>query len=218
MEENLASLSIGDGEEEVFEVPSELLETEDDYAHCLVGKFLTSSVIHFLAMRNTLADLWHPLGGISITDIGEKRICFRFYTEIDMNRVLEGCPWFFNGHLLVLRRLDKGDDPLQVPIEFASFWVQVHNLPPGLMSEGMAKQFGKFIGQFLEYDSKLVITGRKQYMRIKVGVHINCPLKRKKKISLGKDRTVYVFFQYEKLSLFCFICGLGTGKAFAHFA
>ncbi|GMI85604.1 hypothetical protein like AT3G31430 [Hibiscus trionum] len=173
MEENLASLSIEDVEEEAFKVPSDLLESEDEYALCLVGKFLTSTVIHFLAMRNTLADLWHPLGGISITDLGEKRICFRFYTEVDLNRVLEGCPWFFNGHLLLLRRLDKGEDPLHVPLELASFWVQIHNLPAGLMSEGMAKQFGKFIGQFIKYDSKLLITGRKQYMRIKAAFPIN---------------------------------------------
>ncbi|MBA0749027.1 hypothetical protein Gogos_002993 [Gossypium gossypioides] len=35
---------------------------------------------------------------------------------------------------------------------------------------------------------------------------------------IGKDRTVYAYFQYEKLSLFCFICGkLGHGKSFCPF-
>ncbi|KAK5785859.1 hypothetical protein PVK06_040480 [Gossypium arboreum] len=39
-------------------------------------------------------------------------------------------------------------------------------------------------------------------------------LNKKKKIILG-DRTYYARFQYEKLSLFCFICGrLGHGESF----
>lgn len=33
-------------------------------------------VVHFLSLKRTLADLWHSLGGVSITDIGEKRYLF----------------------------------------------------------------------------------------------------------------------------------------------
>ncbi|GMI93514.1 hypothetical protein HRI_003020700 [Hibiscus trionum] len=215
MESELAALSIEEGEEEILELPPEVQDVVDPYDLCLVGRFLTSSVIHFLAMRNTMADVCHPLGGISVTDIGEKRICFKFYHEIDISRVLEGSPWFFNNHLLLLHRLLPGEDPLLVPLNLVNFWVQVHDLPPGLMSEPMARQFGNFVGQFVEYDSKLLISGRKHFMRIKVMINVNQPLKRRKKISLGKERTTYVRFQYERLSLFCFICGkLGHGESF----
>ncbi|GMI67915.1 hypothetical protein HRI_000460800 [Hibiscus trionum] len=164
MESELAALSIEEGEEEILELPPEIQEVPDPYALCLVGRFLTSSVIHFLAMRNTMADLWHPLGGITITDIGEKRFCFKFYHEVDVSRVMEGSPWFFNNHLLLMHRLLPGEDPLLVSLDHAYFWVQIHDLPPGLMSEAMARQFGNFIGQFVEYDSKLVISGRKQLL------------------------------------------------------
>ncbi|GMI85726.1 hypothetical protein HRI_002241900 [Hibiscus trionum] len=215
MDADLASLSIDDGEEEALEIPTEIGEVVDEYELCLIGRFLTSSVIHFLAMRNTLVDLWRPLGGISITDLGEKRICFRFYHEVDMLRVLEGCPWFFNNHLLILHRIEKGEDPMLVSLDTAMFWVQVHDIPTGLISEPMVRQFGNFIGQFLDYDSKLVLTSRRHFMRIKVAINVNYSLKRKKKIGLGKDKSVYVQFQYEKLSLFCFICGkLGHGESY----
>ncbi|KAL1179419.1 hypothetical protein V6Z11_A03G158000 [Gossypium hirsutum] len=33
------------------------------YSFCLVGCFLTASVVHFPAMRNTLANIWNPLEG-----------------------------------------------------------------------------------------------------------------------------------------------------------
>ncbi|MBA0618009.1 hypothetical protein Godav_027406 [Gossypium davidsonii] len=52
-------------------------------------------------------------------------------------------------------------------------------------------------------------------MQIKVWLDVCLPLKRKKKILLGVSRTVYARFQYERLSLFCFICGkLGHGERF----
>ncbi|MBA0605499.1 hypothetical protein Godav_018069, partial [Gossypium davidsonii] len=101
--------------------------------------------------------LWHPLGGVSITDIGEKRSLFWFYHELDLKRVLQGMPWFFNRHLILFCQLVHGEDSLQVPLVFAECWVQVHNLPMGIMSKGMACQFGNFIGQILDYDAGFVI-------------------------------------------------------------
>ncbi|KAK8569111.1 hypothetical protein V6N12_007643 [Hibiscus sabdariffa] len=93
------------------------------------------------------------------------------------------------------------------------FWVRVHDLPLGLMSEVMARQFGNFLGQFVEYDSNIIITG-KQFMRVKVLINVNHSLKRKKKIAIGKDCNTYVHFKYEKITLFCFICGkIGHGES-----
>ncbi|MBA0727816.1 hypothetical protein Golax_000770 [Gossypium laxum] len=64
-------------------------------------------------MKNTLANLWHPLGGVQILDLGEKRYLFRFFNIVDKNRVVKGTPWAFNNHLLVFNRLDNSEDPKQ---------------------------------------------------------------------------------------------------------
>lgn len=53
------------------------------------------------------------------------------FHQIDMDRVLNGSPWTFNNHLLVLRRLKLGEDPLKVPLEHVMFWVQIHDIPLG---------------------------------------------------------------------------------------
>ncbi|KAH1114870.1 hypothetical protein J1N35_008248 [Gossypium stocksii] len=49
-----------------------------------------------------MANLWHPLGGIQISDLGEKRYLFRFFHKVDVEHVMSGTPWTFNNHLLVL--------------------------------------------------------------------------------------------------------------------
>ncbi|KAK5792721.1 hypothetical protein PVK06_033839 [Gossypium arboreum] len=70
MEEGIANLKLMDEEEEEFN--EETVMVERNYQYCLVGHCLTNSVVHFPSLRNTIADLWHPIGGICISDLGIK--------------------------------------------------------------------------------------------------------------------------------------------------
>ncbi|PPR91267.1 hypothetical protein GOBAR_AA29428 [Gossypium barbadense] len=88
-----------------------------------------------------------------------------FYYEVDLDRFLEESPWMFNNHLLLFHRLRE--DPMVVPLFWSNFWVQVHDLQTGLMSETMARQFGDFLGQLLEYDTKSLNKGYGGYMQIR---------------------------------------------------
>ncbi|MBA0795106.1 hypothetical protein Gohar_006009 [Gossypium harknessii] len=100
MEKRMVDLSIEDGEE---------------------AWLLPASVGHFLAVRDTMANLWHPLG------------------ELDVDRVITSAPWTFNNHILVIHRLKEDEDPMQVPLVFSSFRIQVHDLPLGFFSGFVAK-------------------------------------------------------------------------------
>ncbi|MBA0562748.1 hypothetical protein Golob_007771, partial [Gossypium lobatum] len=115
-------------------------------------------------MRTTVANLWHPCGGITISYLGKKRYLFRFYYEFDIERVMDGDPWTFNKHLLVYHQLQLGEDPLRVPLHFVDYWIQVHDLSPGLMSEGIIKQFGAFLGTYIDYDAKPISIGVGGYL------------------------------------------------------
>ncbi|PPS17617.1 hypothetical protein GOBAR_AA02958 [Gossypium barbadense] len=108
-----------------------------------------------------------------------------------------------------LALLDGKEEAFQ---EEGEFWVQIPDLPPGLMLEVMARQFGSFLSSFLDYDTKISLFAVKQFMRIKVHLDVRVPLK---KIVLGASRMVYARFQHEKLSMFCFLHGkLGHGESF----
>ncbi|MBA0679618.1 hypothetical protein Goari_011377 [Gossypium aridum] len=89
MENKLAELSLEDGEEEILLLPNEFESQKAVYDFCFVGCFLIASVVHFPVMRSTIANLWHPW------------------------RVLNGAPWTFNNHLLVIHRLEDGKDPMK---------------------------------------------------------------------------------------------------------
>lgn len=105
MEGSLANLSLDDVKEDSIHLRVELVDTKKNYDHYLVGLFLTSIVVHFQVMHSTLANVWHPIGGVSISDLENDRFLFIFYFEVDVDRVIWNGSWNFNSHLLVLHRL-----------------------------------------------------------------------------------------------------------------
>ncbi|MBA0553593.1 hypothetical protein Golob_012763 [Gossypium lobatum] len=83
MERELAVLSPDDEEDEIVEVQKhvELVVNENEF--CLVGCFLTASVIHFLFMKNEFGAGYYEAS------------------------------WMFNNHLLVFHQLFLREDPLK---------------------------------------------------------------------------------------------------------
>ncbi|KAH1055189.1 hypothetical protein J1N35_033254 [Gossypium stocksii] len=67
-------------------------------------------------------------------------------------RLLKGSPWTFSNHLLILNRLKKDEDPLNVPLIFAYFWVQIHEVPLGFYIATLARQIRGFLENFLEFN------------------------------------------------------------------
>ncbi|MBA0873963.1 hypothetical protein Goshw_009855 [Gossypium schwendimanii] len=122
VEVNLANLNIMDEEEDPLVVVRDDISADPEYGLCLVGRVFTDRIMNFPSLKNTLANLWYPLRGVSIMDIEYKHILFQFYSEIDLKRVMDGMPWFFNQHLIVFHRLIKGkgdETELEdIPVEF----------------------------------------------------------------------------------------------------
>ncbi|KAJ8898827.1 hypothetical protein K2173_007252 [Erythroxylum novogranatense] len=155
---------------------------------CLVGEFKTTGSINFIAMRAKLAEIWHPGKGVTIEEIGDQRFMIRFYHEVDVQRVIAEGPYNFNNHLLVLHRVGENEDPLQL---------------------------GNTLGKFIAYDTKAITMGFRSYMRIRVRLDVREPLLRRKKVLTRQRKEVYVQFKYEKLPLFCYLCGrVGHGESF----
>lgn len=125
-----------------------------------------------------------------------------------MHWVLRGGPWSFDGAMLVLAEVPKGEEPLEVPLWHLNMWMQIFDLPTGFMSEEVGKQLGNFFGEFLEYDHKNNTSIWRECMRIKVRLDVRKPLKRRKKILKRNGTEVIVSCKYERLGDFCFTCGI----------
>lgn len=197
----------GDEDDELILDDGTLQTNESQVDLCLVGRFLTDQPINFNLMRSRMAGIWRPGKGVFIKDIGQGRYIFQFFHAIDLKRIVDGGPWSFNNIPLILHQLKKGEFPLRVPLDWLPFWIQIHDLPAGYITENIGKQLGNFIGRFLEYDASNSTTTWRQYMRIRVAIDVSKPLKRGKRIKKPDGTSFVTCFKYERLHIFCFLCG-----------
>ncbi|XP_074374683.1 uncharacterized protein LOC141715098 [Apium graveolens] len=101
--------------------------------------------------------------------------------------------------------IKTSEDPTKVSLQEVDFWIQIHNLPIGYMTETVGKQLCNFFGTVVQNDAKNNSSIWCEFMRLRIRLDMRKPLKMKKKI-VRKDRTeVVVLCKYEKLGDFCFV-------------
>jgi 14-3-3 protein epsilon len=209
---NLENLSLQEEEGFVFDLEEGDVEVID-FRWCLVGRFLGDRSIHVNSMKVTMADIWRPVKGVKIKEATTGLFLFQFAHELDMEAVLQGGPWSFNNQMLIIERVQLGVQIENIPLYHVDFWVQVHNLPTGLMAEKVGKALANYIGSFVEYDKNNKGSFWREYMRIKVRVDIRQPLKKETRVKNQGGQWCTVHFRYEKLGVFCFVCGIiGHGE------
>lgn len=157
------NMGIDDEENEELIFGDKGEEPLNKFELCLVGRVLSEKSLNVRVMKSKLADIWRP--GINIKDLKPGLFLFQFYDLVDMQWVLNGGPWSFDGAILFISSIAK---PVEVPLFELSFWVQIHGLPNGFMIEAAGKQLGDFFGTFLAYDPNKNTSIWHESMRIRL--------------------------------------------------
>ncbi|CAI8618873.1 unnamed protein product [Vicia faba] len=84
------------------------------------------------------------------------------------------------------------------------------------MSEVVDILIGNHIGKFVKYDEQNNYASWRKFMRIRVGINVQLPLKKSWFFNRMTGDKVQVVFKYEKLGTFCFLCGLIGHLNFCH--
>ncbi|KAL8121332.1 hypothetical protein AgCh_018172 [Apium graveolens] len=145
-------------------------------------RLLTEKNINVRAMKSKLEDVWKPVAGINIKEIGQEVFLFQFFRKEDMNWVMSGGPWSFDNVMLALKPVAPGEDSTKVQTWFLNIWIQLYNLPMGYMLKSVGRQLENFFGEFLEYDSKNNAFIWRDCVRVRIRLDVCKPIKRKKKI------------------------------------
>lgn len=212
-----AEFQIEDEEEGILFEETERLDDEVDARWCLVGKLLSDRPADFDALRNMMETLWRPGKGMFVKELDINRYLFQFFHEVDIQRVMEGSPWTFNKTPLLIERLQEGVNPRTLALNTMKIWVQVYDLKVGYMSEKVLKAAGDYIGKFVSSCPKNFTGIWRDYLRVRVLINMDKPLKRRMKISRSKEQWYWANFKYERVPTFCFICGvIGHSEKFCH--
>ncbi|CAH9098262.1 unnamed protein product [Cuscuta europaea] len=95
-----------------------------------------------------------------------------------MRHVLDEGLWLFERNLLLLKEIKAEDIPLQISLNVAEFWVQVHDVAYDFMNLGSARRIDNYIGNFINSHENQFDEKWEAYMRIRVSMDIRRPLKK----------------------------------------
>ncbi|XP_075670080.1 uncharacterized protein LOC142639827 [Castanea sativa] len=86
-------------------------------------------------------------------------------------------------------------------------WVQVWGLPFHLFNEEAGWEIGKSLGHVYEVDDKTFVSDQARFIRIRVGISLEKPIRRGGWVANPEGDKVRVGFKYERLVGVCYQCG-----------
>ncbi|KAL8515024.1 hypothetical protein ACS0TY_013928 [Phlomoides rotata] len=122
----------------------------------------------------------------------------------DRDWVINNQPWHFDGNLFAIAPLTGSEQPVTVKISRASFWERFYDLPLNCRNETAMIPLVRKVGFLEAFD--LPENNLGAFLRFKVDIDIEKPLKKGLKIRLGGEK-MWVPIKYESLSNYCFYCG-----------
>ena len=77
------------------------------------------------------------------------------------------------------------------------------------MTEDFGREIGSKIGKVLEVDKRAIQVDQAKFLRLRVEMQLDKPLRRGGGyVKNDEDERIWVDFRYERLPIFCYICGI----------
>ena len=172
----------------------------------IIAKFFTKRALNIDVIARTFNPLWRSRNGFKIQNYGDPTILFTFNNKNDVDRIISNEPWSFDKHLVVMRKYEKETLVADVKFDKASFWVQLHAIPPRYMTMEVALKISEVLGvvscpkEFKEMDGG-------NFLCLKVSLDLTLPFYHGRLISLENGKQIWISFKYEQLPNLCYWCG-----------
>ena len=206
--EGLLNLYLTKEEEEEISITTK--SGADLLEECLLrlfGHLLTNRHRNLRALKSTLKSAWKMGSDLQIVEVGNNILQFKFNLEYQLQWVEQNGPWNFDNNLLLLCRWRKGLSASNIVFTHSPFWVQIWDLPFEHMSMEVGRELDNSLGNFIESDRRTGHSDQVKFMRIRVDLQLDKPLRRKGKVANADGEKFCVSLKYERLPTFCFLCG-----------
>lgn len=131
-----------------------------------MGKLWTEKNFISTTLLQTITKIWNPRGGLAANEIGKNLFLFNFKTRKDLQKVLEGEPWFFDKQILV-KEISGEEQPSEIELHCTPTWVWAYDLPINYRCEVMAKMMATKMGELEQLDNNS-LRGNNKFLRFGV--------------------------------------------------
>jgi hypothetical protein len=95
---------------------------------CLIGKVWSNKIVNKEALQSVLSIIWRTVGGVKFKYLKDNVWLFEFADKNDKQGVMNGKPWSFDRHMLVLNEFDGSIKSFQLEFTRSPLWIQVHDM------------------------------------------------------------------------------------------
>ena len=207
--ERLQRINLTEEEGEVCQVRvTRRKEILEECSLSLLGCFLTTQPFNQGAAKSMLRAIWKMGSDLRIVDVGDGLFQFKFTLESQLKWVLNNGLWSFDNHPLVLRRWERDMIAASVTFQTLPIWIQIWGLPFDLLTEETGRDIGNGIGKVVEIDAMAFTTDQARFIRIRLEVPLDKPIRRGGVVLSLKGDKLRVDFKYERLTGLCYNCGI----------
>lgn len=132
-------------------------ESEEEEARTELGiviRIWTRRVVNQTAFIATMKNIWQTKLDIDIKNIGKNLYVVQFYHWKDKQRVIDGQPWHFDKHVILMNDIQGNCKPSDIQLWEFPIWARVYDLPfKGRLNEANVKAIGNKIGSFIKMDN-----------------------------------------------------------------
>ncbi|CAL1386853.1 unnamed protein product [Linum trigynum] len=208
LKEKLNHINLDEDEDEPLEVADEDVDVVrmEAVRHLgLVGRLLSEKEPNIKSLKYALTKARGLKKGYQITELGHNLFAFQFLELDDRNKVCYGGPWHYENNAMLFTTSWWIKKPTPANLHKMEIWIQIKEFPAELRTQSMAEKIVNRIGEFVYFDD----SSKKlwdDFLRLRVSISINNPLKKKIKLNVGGELMEFLV-KYEKLPLFCHSCG-----------
>lgn len=158
-------------------------------------------------MYRVFKSLWYSKKWVNFVELKDGVFLVKFSLMEDRERVLNLTPWLFDQNLFAMVPYEKNMEFRHYEFNLVPFWIRIFNIPLELKDRQIATKVGGAIGKLMAIDWRDRAGCWEEFIRIRVLVDIIKPLRRIAKVVKKTGMEITCVLKYERLPVFCYICG-----------
>ncbi|KAL8457671.1 hypothetical protein ACS0TY_035514 [Phlomoides rotata] len=119
---------------------------------CLIGKVLTGKPFNAFGFLEAMKRAMNPSKGFTAKEIGPNLFSFNFKSHDDLMEVKRREPWHFEKSLVILKEIEKGEQPSVVSFRKTNMWIMLYDLPMAARSTKYIQSIASRCGEVVEID------------------------------------------------------------------
>lgn len=187
--------------------PATMESTTMESEFTLIARLHSEKSINMGAFKNTLLKAWNLRKKVNTNQLQQNLMAFIFEDQNDAEKVLN-LSWSFRDSQVIVQKWPPDKALHEINLNKTVFWIQAFNIPVCFTTHDSATFIGNTVGTFIKSDLHSSSQKWKKSLRIQVEIDTLKPLIPSVLLPCHGRSSILIEIRYERLSEFCFKCGL----------